>query len=136
MLPQGPIKQNITLVESYCMWCDLSVDRIYFSITNSSYRSNQCCPPSCRLGIYTASPVIIPLFKALPHVNCLKRGKHVMQFSLDHTKSDPMAYKMLIMRIHNTLINTQKKGKFIFNKIQTLVVSTKHINQLKKGFCP
>jgi hypothetical protein len=32
-------KQNITLVQSYCIRCDLSLDRIYFSITNRSYPS-------------------------------------------------------------------------------------------------
>ena len=41
---KGPIKEYISLVESYCMWGDLSVNRIYFSITNSSSPSNQCCP--------------------------------------------------------------------------------------------
>ena len=87
MLSQGPIKEHISLVESYCMWCDLSVDRIYFSITNSSYPSNQCCPLNSLHGIYTASPVITSLFKAFPQVHCLKLGKCGLQFCLDHTKS-------------------------------------------------
>jgi hypothetical protein len=59
MLSQDSIKQNITLVqmvESYHMWCDQSLDSIYFSLTNSSYPSNQCCPPSSVLGnLYSKS---------------------------------------------------------------------------------
>jgi hypothetical protein len=83
---RAPLR-NISLVESYHMWCDLSLGRIYFSITNSSYPSNQCCPLNSLLGIYTASPVITSLFKAFPQVHCLKLGKWVLQFYLDHTKS-------------------------------------------------
>ena len=94
MLPQVPIKQNTTLVESYRMWCDLSLDRIYFSITNSSYPSNQCCPLNSLLAIYTASPVITSLFKAFPQVRCLKPGKLVLQFCLDHTKSRTLKWHL------------------------------------------
>jgi len=52
----APIKQNITLVDSYHMWCDLALDRIYFSITNSCYPSNQCHPLNRLLGnLYSKS---------------------------------------------------------------------------------
>jgi len=37
------------------------------------------------------------------------------------------------MKIHNTLINTHtQKEKFIFKNTQTLFVSTKYINEVKR----
>ena len=80
------------------MLCDLSVDRIYFSITNSSYLSNQCCPLNSLHGIYTASAVITSLFDAFPQVRCLKFGKCGLQFCLDHTKSTILIQHLDVFR--------------------------------------
>jgi hypothetical protein len=63
------------------MWCDQSLDHIYFSTATALNLIINAALKVVTLGIYMASPAITPLFEAFSDVHGLKLGKRVLQFA-------------------------------------------------------